>query len=283
MVNRKSDGYYMAVCRYDVKNIFYQQKKVLGIFALFLALLICIEYRNLMGWFQLEGVSNPGALECFVYFFSGVPEFYKEEEVKFELPVVWMYLHFFVIYYVGNYLTKDENSLQMQIRIRTGKASSLICGKAVFLAVSILLLLGIFFLILCLVSTCMGCASMQADELSIRIILGVQGELYEASSTVAWMLCFPFLTLYALGMMQICLQVFLGKVVSFLILCIYVIASGYTKSDLLMGNASMYIRSRLLRIDGIEPDRMAGILIASIICSVMISIYGLRRKDYYGN
>lgn len=111
MQNRR----FLKLLRYDSKEGFFQNRIKILISILVLCFLCGIAVQDC----NLEN-GQAGYLGNLLYLFKGIPVYKKTSDSEFELPVIWLLYHLYILFLVCTYPSKDVKEYGQQILLFSG-------------------------------------------------------------------------------------------------------------------------------------------------------------------
>ena len=202
---------------------------------------------------------------------------------RIDLPILWLLVTSGCLFINLDYLLKDLTNAGQQIIIRSKSRASWYLSKCIWnlgSCVTYFIAAGIT----CAIFTWATGAKLSAQnttELSFMLFgFGISEQLTLAPTyavLASWVL--PFLTMFALSMLQMTLCLFTKPITSFVVCISQLVLSVYLDSAFVLGNGAMTIRSGFAVENGVSPTVTAIIAIAVIIASIITVCMRFQRTD----
>lgn len=240
----------------------------------------CFMFARILHQINIQG----SWMDYMLYLFQG-----KEPIVRIttgeriDLPVLWLLVTSGCLFINLDYLLKDLTNAGQQIIIRSKSRASWYLSKCIWNLGSC----AAYFIsagITCAIFTWATGAKLSAQnttELSFMLFgFGISEQLTLTPTyavLASWVL--PFLTMFALSMLQMTLCLFTKPIISFVVCISQLVLSVYLDSAFVLGNGAMTIRSGFAVENGISPTVSALIAIAVIIACIITGCIRFQRTD----
>ena len=198
-------------------------------------------------------------------------------------PTLWLLVTSSCLFINLDYLMKDLTNAGLQIIIRSKNRTYWYLSKCVWNLGSCI----IYFLaagVTCAIfvlATGGKLSAQNTPELSVMLFgLGISEELMLAPTCAvltAWVL--PFLTIFALSMLQMTLCLFIKPVISFIVCFCQLSLSIWLDYAFVLGNGAITSRSGFAVEDGISPTVSAVVAIVVILTSTIIGCVRFQHTD----
>lgn len=279
---------FLSQIRRDVVNSIWLNKYKY-LFTVVLFLLFCAYFE--MNYVSLSTAgyveSNASFGDIILFIFHGMKVYIPSPGIKFEIPITWLACQIFVAYLIGNYINQDMTTYGQQYIMRSTHKSYWLIGKMIYCVISVFSFYCIGYI------TVLG-YSLIARDPSITLNFDICAyvsetniELLSKVDLIIGIIILPILTSIVLSIGQMTLSIWIKPIYSIISVVVYVCASAYYFSYLLIGNYSMILRSKkiiaansFITSEGIDP------IIAIIVdCSLIVVMYlvcllKLKKHDY---
>lgn len=240
----------------------------------------CFMFARILHQINIQG----SWMDYMLYLFQG-----KEPIVRIttgeriDLPVLWLLVTSGCLFINLDYLLKDLTNAGQQIIIRSKSRASWYLSKCIWNLASCV----VYFMaagITCAIFTWATGAQLSiqnTSELSFMLFgFGISEQLTLAPTCAVLASCvLPFLTMFALSMLQMTLCLFTKPIISFVICISQLVLSIYLGSAFVLGNGAMTIRSGFAVENGVSPTISALIAIVVIIASIITGCMRFQRTD----
>lgn len=199
------------------------------------------------------------------------------------LPTLWILVVGSCLYLNLDYLPKDMTSFGLQIIYRCRNKAGWFLSKCLWNAMSCLLYLALACLTTFFFSWFAGASStMAASSQSCAYIF--QSAIFDPislsirqTSMVAVLL--PFLTIFALSMLEMLLCMITKPILAFLSCMLLLAFAAFGSSRWFLGVGAMSIRSSYVTAGGASPLFSACFAIGMIIACILIGVAAFRKAD----
>lgn len=196
------------------------------------------------------------------------------------LPIWWIGVQFGIHYIIAYYPTHDYKHNASQIMIAGSSRINWWLSKCLWCLTSVLVYYGL------LVLTALG-TSLVFEKGDV-ISFSTKYAIISLSDLIGYMTCsqvilcgliLPIFITIGLAVVQMLLSFIFDATISFGIICVYYIVSSYTTSKWLLGNFTMFLRYKIVSVNGLELGD--GIIGAGIIIAVslIVGMIYFDRKD----
>ena len=96
-------------------------------------------------------------------------------------------------------------------------------------------------------------------------------------------LLLPYLTVAALGILEMTLCLIVKPVLSFLICMALLVLAVYVDSPFVLGNGAMTVRSSIIAADGQNPLLVALVAVGTILVCIIAGVVAFKNSDVLGS
>ncbi len=189
---------------------------------------------------------SAGFGDYLLYLFYGMDVYHPEFNEPFQIPVEWLLINLYTAFLVVSYPFKDLYGFGQQILLRSNQKRLWWYSKCMWNVCSVILCYALGILILFACAAIGGNPSVTPSREITEELLHIP---YGAVSHTNWLtviLVLPALTSATLALIQMFLSLIIKPVLSYgFTICIMVV-SAYYCTPFLIGNYSMFARSRLM-------------------------------------
>ena len=255
--------------RYEFKNGLYENKiKIIIGFSI----LVFISYVVITDCLLLNGDSFQVG-DGWLYLFSGSMEYKYSADGKFELPIIWFLFHAYLYYMLCGY---PVNTLK-----KAGTKSMLFAGTRTKWVISknSLDFDECNHVLLCSVSMFSDRASIYNQIAQIDISFTMTTQILK-NQVIMFLL--PLVADIAIALMQMANSFFFSPFIAYIFTLAYLIFSVYIKSEFLLGNYSMLLRTTYLDKNGLSIGSgfIAGVILSIGFLGTLI--FYMCKKDIIG-
>lgn len=278
----KSSNYnkgLMKQIRYDVKTgIILEWKKL--IFVPVIVFICCMSFMSKVKVFSTySNISIPNVGDYLVEFFKG-KEYLKDfsGKGKFDLPIVWIIIHFYFIFIVSSYPYKDFTERGYQYLIRTERKSVWWISKCVWVGTVTIGYYGLIYISIICFAVMNG-----SDKLIPNSTIGIHVSEIDISrismpTFFLLVIIMPIMISFSIGVVEMTLSFLFSPLAAMLTIVIYLISSAYWCRPYLLGNYEMLYRNiNIIKNGGMNVE--TGLILCGIFsfCAIFI---GLRKFIY---
>lgn len=271
---------YIKLIRFDLAKG-PLQRPMIFVMPMLIALISCVDLAfkldglNSIHYFGEKAQASFG--DFMMYLYSGIDRFPNPANP----PVRWA-----AVFLTGSFLTlhypyRDMQGMGQQILIRTGGRTAWWLSKCCWNVLSTVVYHTMMFLTAAVF--CGMTKGVFRTAINHQLAYGVlQIEKEQmAADTAAWtfgLLFVPVLVSVGIGLLQMCLALWIKPMCSFLITAVYLIGSAYVPSPWLLGNYAMVIRFDAAVKDGVSAPQ--GVLIWTAIVLLCAAAGSLKFRRY---
>lgn len=247
-------------------------------------LLTLAPFLEYVSWVNV--VNTPGtAMDLLFYIFKGQEKINIMElaatSSRFPIPFIWILTVGGCLFLNLDYLQSDLSITGQQILIRCGSRNRWFFSKCIWNVAStflyfILTALSASILILCIGGKVSLSPTMPLVEGFLMADRSLSIGINE-SAVLAVLL--PLLSLAALNLLQMTLCLFVKPIVSFLLSIGVIVLSVYIPSPILIGNAAMTIRSKMITESGVPVLWNILFTFATVLLCIIIGSVHFRHMD----
>lgn len=266
-----------SIFRYDLYNGLLRWR-YLVIPAIFLIpCVLCKRELDLVG---IAGTCGDYLLYCFK---GQLPVSEGSTLQDIALPTLWILVTGGCLYLNLDYAPKDMTSFGMQIIYRSKRKNDWYISKCLWNMVSCTAFFGIAFITVFLFSQLAGASAAIASSSSASIYI-FQPTLHEpislsAHQVITISLFLPFLTVYALSMLEMLLSIITKPIFGFLGCMLLLAGSAFGSSRWLLGGGAMAVRSAYVLPEGEFPLFIGSYAASVVFLCVIIGTVIFRKTD----
>ena len=284
---RRKNEFFSQIRRDVVNSIWLNKYKYLFTEVLFLLFCAYFEmnYVSLANAGYIENNASLGDIILFI--FHGMKVYIPSPGIKFEIPITWLACQIFVAYLTGNYINQDMTTYGQQYIVRSTHKSYWLVGKMLYCVISVFSFYCIGYITVFVYSLITGDPSVALNFDICAYVSETNIELLSRSDLIIGIIVLPILTSIVLSIGQMTLSLWIKPIYSIISIVVYVCASAYYFSYLLIGNYSMILRSKkiiaansFITSDGIDP--IVAIIVNCVLLVIMylICLLKLKKHDY---
>lgn len=200
------------------------------------------------------------------------------------LPTLWILVVGSCLYLNLDYLPKDITSFGLQIVYRCRNKVGWFLSKCLWNAMSCLL----YFALACLTTFLFSCfagasstiaASSNASSYIFQSAILFDPISLSISQTCIIAVLLPFLTIFALSMIEMLLCLITKPILAFLSCMVLLAFAAFGSSQWFLGVGAMSIRSSYVMADGISPLFSACYALGIIITCILIGMVAFKKAD----
>ena len=228
-----------------------------------------------------EGVtSTPTWMDHLCNLFSGMKEYNPNSGNPFEVPVLYLAIHVFVAFIIGNYPVNDLYDYAPQVLIRTRNRARWWFEKCIWNVASVLLfyliLLGVTFVVNLIAG---GVVSLTASADILTEFFGATEQTVNNGELALAAFLLPVLTSIALSLVQMVLMLCVKPVYSYLSIIVLLVSSAYFMTPFLPGNYAMLWRNAVWCEGGISTALAIVVTITIAVVVVVVGYFIFQKKD----
>lgn len=262
--------------RYDIKNGIIRNLQMF-IPVIFLSFCHCISM-------DMSFKDHHPALANYVIgFFRGVePINLLGDDIRFEIPVIWLLFYIYLTYLVGHYPYKDLDSFGKLVMIKGNSRVKWWISKCIWNMVVVITYYLCIYVVMLAFSAVHNGIFIKPDKLLIERMSGVSMDGVSLKPLIVVKLCVILPVLISLGMslVQMCMALFIRPVYANIVFIILILGTAHECKEYLINNYLMFIRSCfVVGSDGVRYSVGITIAICMIIVGIAVGIIKIRRKD----
>lgn len=238
-------------------------------------ILCCCDFKIRIENLNNANLNKTTFSDCLLYILGGVGKVENIEERNFKLPFIWLTLQLLVLLmgYSAPYLKgfiKDEWKL-----MRSNSRKQYMIWQIVY----VILRVSMIYICVCAGGIIyITCSGMNYSGINYGYFL----QMYNVKikdNVGLWILVFPWLYGIFEGIMQIFLNMYLGRLLSVAFILSYNILCVYITSSFLLGNMALLFRNSFIVENGCEIayGMIAGVIISAIV--ICVSVRRFNRVD----
>lgn len=228
---------------------------------------------------------RPSTLDYLLNIFNGMKIYVPSLSNPFEIPIIWLIPNIYVALTIFSYPTKDLSGFGKHLLLQSRNRSKWYLNKCVWVLFNVVVCYIMICLPPLLISAFTGSlflASAGGDVMA-EVLLSDYG-LADPSALAASVFILPILTSLALSSIQLFLEFTWRPIFSFTGIVVLIIASAYFHTPFLIGNISMFLRSKFAIENGVTPQsgvliNLAVILICGVAGALHFRKYDILEKD----
>lgn len=262
--------------RYHVKES-YQKNKKWYILTFLFTILCCALFQK-----TIDHIVNSGSMEettitwqsNLLYMLGGIPEIKVSMEKTFEIPFIWMTIQLIVIAcgFMGPF---HQGSTKDVYILMKSESKSLYIGRQIFVSLMQVLMVYISIILGTLIYT-IFCGDL-IGEVNIDVFQRMYG-VYMHEQISIGVILFPVLYSIMVTMVQLCLNMFIGRVLSMVVLVGYDVLSTYVTSSALLGNLSILYRNKYVVEGGLHVE--IGVIVCILVLLVSAILTNRKFQTY---
>lgn len=258
-----------------MKN-FFRKNIFLYLAVIFFTIMCCFYFQiRIDRVTPINGLSecNISFKDNILYILGGIPKLKNVEDRNFKIPFIWITLQLFILAsgYFAPYVKNSIKDEWILIKSNSRKHYMICQIRDVFLKVSMIYLCVFLGVMIYTVFYSTDFSSIHYNYFSY--ICGVKIE----KDIGLWIAVFPWIYGIFEAIIQIFLNIYVGRVLAFAFILGYNILCVYITSPFLLGNISMLFRNSLITDNGINIT--AGLVIG-ILLSILFTCESIRKINY---
>lgn len=224
---------------------------------------------------EISGLSecNTSFKDNILYILGGIPKLKNVEDRNFKIPFIWITLQLFILAsgYFAPYVKNSIKDEWLLIKSKSRKCYMIHQISNAFLKVSMIY-----------VCVCLGAMvytafhGMNFSSIHYNFFSYICGIKIEKDVGL-WIAIFPWIYGIFEAIIQILLNIYIGRVLAVAFILSYNILCVYITSPFLLGNISMLFRNSLITDNGINIT--AGLVIG-ILLSILFTCESIRKINY---
>lgn len=265
--------------KYDIKaGIIQDWYKYLVVVCI--ALFSCVDYylqtkRNM----QITPIV-PVFSDYILNFFRGA-EVYVKEQGGFEIPVFWMAVQLYLAYIIGKYPCEDLYTSGKNLLLKSGSRMKWWLGKCVWCFESCLIyyfLAGLTIVAFCFVMK-VDFKVILHTPMETQSLLYLTAEREVKVGEFIVILLLPIISSFTASIVQLAISILTKPIYGFLCVAVLCLASAYTCTPWLIGNASMIGRNTIFIDNGIITGKAYLICLAILMVAIVVGNFFMMKID----
>lgn len=207
--------------------------------------------------------------------FSGIREYIKTENGEFELPVLWVLFHAYLLFILCDYMIDGLSNQGVQSLVRNPSRKIWLFRRTLICSFSVIL----FYLQYAVIAF-IGLLLTGSSGVYSRV-----GIYYcDAFQHMGWerALFMPIVMSVVLQLIQNTCEILLGSYTAYLISLIGLVLAAYKMSPFLIGNYGMLLRSNLLSENGMTMQGEIAVCAIFLLVAAVTSVYFVEKFDVVG-
>ncbi len=265
---------YTLQIKHDIVQGFIYNRKKFVLILLFFCV-ICLFCNREINTLEKLGYinSNPGMVEYILYFSEGMREYIPNSEIPFQIPFAWLSVNLLLAYIIGDYVIKDLHTIGTQMIIRSSQRKIWIFGKIVYCIFCVLFVYLLETFVCFLFGLFSENIHLNISQNIWEIFYGINPSLYSLPELISGLILLPVFTSIVISIFQVFLTIYIKPIYSFIVISVYMIASAYWKSYMLIGNYSMFLRNwRICEKGMVQTNCFIGLVCVCLALIVLLII-----------
>ena len=268
---------------FDVRNGF-RQEWIKFLLSFFICIACCsLMYYQLSLYMRTNTVTEnitPTFMDYILYNLRGMKLYSPNLGEEYVLPAVWMFNQIMIALVIGYYPVKDLCGYGKNTLLRTKSRTFWLTSKVIWVVLMVVLYYVILYIatfIFCIITD--SKISLVPSEYITNLFYDIDLKNIYVSNFIFCIIVMPILTSITASVMQMVLSFVVNPFISFLSLVGFMLLSTYYSVPILIGNASMIIRSKFIYPDGFTMETSLLYLALYLIVSLTTGFIYFRRKD----
>lgn len=211
----------------------------------------------------------PGIYDFIIYILGGIKEYIPTKDKEFEVPFIWATLQLLVGFAVLTYPVKDLEGRGMAILVKSENRRSWWLSKCIWTIMQVMCIYIFVWIGIIISFAILGNYTFTVHQDICIEIMGVS--LKSTSGILLFAITLPLLSSIMFALIQICLSLFMGPILSLALVFSFQVISAYVMNSILLGSYSMLLRNERFVHNGLNTD--IGI-IAEICLSIIAIVVG---------
>ena len=258
-----------GILRYELKNGYYQNriKMLIGVGVLvFISYIVIDDCIILYG----DGISVG---DCWMYLFSGSPEYRYSSEKEFELPVLWLLFHAYMLYTLCSYPVGDFKKLGLQSMLFSRNRKKWCISKILWSMMGVILFYSAELIILIMEMY------IQKNVLGREIIINLKSNIIGIEIWIMFIL--PIISDIAITIFQMTISFYSSYLHAYIVSLVYLVISVYIKNAYLLGNYSMLLRSQIFDSEGLSIRKGIIVSLCFTVVFSWLCIAHIQKSDIF--
>lgn len=218
--------------------------------------------------------------DCVLYNLRGMKMYSPNLDGEYVIPMVWLIYQVLVALIVGDYPYRSLQGIGNNILINCGSRKKWMISKYIYAVVSVVLFYAVAFFAMFLYSVFSGAElSLLPSKLFSYVFFDLNTEKVVLYELVICTFLMPIFTSSVISIMQTTLSFIIKPYVSFIFVSVYALVCTFKTSPMLIGNASMIIRSRFFITDGLMIEECAFWLLIYAAVFLVLGLIIISRKN----
>lgn len=219
-------------------------------------------------------------MDFVVYNLRGMKLYSPNLDGQYLLPAVWMFNQIMIALIVGNYPVNDLNGYGINTLIRTKSRGKWLLSKIIWVICMVILYYIILYLATFMyVVLTNNSLSLVPSEYITKLFYDIDLCDIHIEYFIAFIILMPILTSIVVSVVQTMMSFIIRPFLSFILIIFIMLSSTYISNPLLIGNASMIIRSRFATPVGFSVEESASYLVIYFFLSLIIGFLYFNKKD----
>lgn len=214
----------------------------------------------------------------FALLFSGMAPYIPSPDNQFQIPLIWLFIHTYLIWFLGSYASSDLKGVGQTVLLRCGSRIKWWNSKTIFCIAGTTVYYLAILLSAFLMGMFLGTPSLLLAQPFAAMQMSAEFVELRLSTQLITVYLLPFLVLLTMSLVKLVLDFVFTPAISMITVVVIYIASIYYNSPFLIGEYSMLMRHRTTTDNGIHE--LYGIALCAIIIAVVYLVGRLKFKSY---
>lgn len=258
-----------GIAGYELKNGYYQNrlKMLIGV-----GVLVFISYIVIENCMILYG-SGISTGDCWLYLFSGNPEYKYSSDAEFELPILWFLFHAYMLFMLCSYPVNDLKKSGIQSMLFSQNRKKWCISKLLWTIAGVA---GFYCMELGILAVEMF---IQSNISGRKMIIDLKSDIIGSEWGIMFIL--PIISDMAIAVFQMMISLYSSYFLAYIASLVYLILSVYIKTEFMLGNYSMLLRSLIFDIDGLSIRKGILVSLCFIVVSSWLCVINIRKRDIF--
>lgn len=273
---------FFKIIRYDIYHGIFKNLLKLIPLALF-CIAICWGFLDNLKYMNLQDKIVISTGNYFALLFSGISPYVPSPDNQFQIPVNWLFLHIYLIWFMGSYASSDLKGVGQNILVRCASRSAWWHSKIVFCYASTTVYYITIFLSALFMGNFFGTPSLHLQQPFAAMQLSAEFVELSLSKQMTCVYFLPFLVLLTMSLLKLAVDFIFTPAISTIVVVIIYIASIYYTSPLLIGEYSMLMRHRTVTENGMHEHFGIVICVSIILIVYFVGYQKFKHFDILDN
>lgn len=237
-------------------------------------------HSSIRDYQKIGNISNGTFMDYWIYLVDGCEAYKFDWYNSFVIPIRWICFLVFLLIGVNNYMLSDLRGWGYQVLVHSKSRLNWWVSKIMW---CISYTLCYFFILMCTVLFYCLSKNISINFTPTSDIMKMQAsrEFMKFGSLELYMavILLPLLMAVFLSLVQMVLSLYIRPVYVFIVMFIWLVASAYKKSWLLVGNLGMPYRMRPVLENGFRTSQCVIVLICISLLCIVWGYLKFRKRD----